>query len=61
MKAKIHTFTIKVRFDKKCTSAHAIREVRDNIHGNFYPMQMEDTDPGEFWVRAIRPLPRAPR
>ena len=30
MKKHTHTFTMTVRFDKKCTKAHALREIRNS-------------------------------
>lgn len=53
MKRQTHKFTVTVRFDRKCTESHAIREVRDCIHGTFYPTQRDDSEPGEFRVRTF--------
>lgn len=52
-KARKHTFTITVTFDKACTASHALREVADTIHGEFYPTQFEDSDPGLYRVNKI--------
>ncbi|MER9436727.1 hypothetical protein NKJ04_17690 [Mesorhizobium sp. M0618] len=60
-KKKIHEFVIRVRFDKPCTAAHAIAQVKDNIHGNFYPYQHEDHFPGEGWIKSFRHLPMRAR
>lgn len=57
MKERTHTLVLTVRFDKKCTKAHAAREVRDCIHGEFYPTQRDDDEPGSFRVSSIR-LPK---
>lgn len=49
-----HTMTIVVRFDRPCSREHAIRETRDCIHGEFYPTQRSDRDPGSFRVKTIK-------
>jgi hypothetical protein len=48
-----HTFTITVTFDKPCSAAHALREVKDTIHGEFYPTQRDDSEPGSYRVARI--------
>jgi hypothetical protein len=53
MKQRTHTFKITVVFDKNCTASHALREVADTIHGEFYPTQREDDEPGSYRVRKI--------
>lgn len=53
MKQRRHTFTITVVFDKPCTITHALREVRDTIHGEFYPTQRDDSEPGSYRVKRI--------
>ncbi len=53
MKTKSHKFTISVTFDKPCTKEHALKSVRDCVHGDFYPYQMEDGEPGEFKIRGF--------
>lgn len=53
MAKRTHTFAITVTFDKNCTAAHALREVKDTIHGEFYPTQMSDDQPGSYRVRKI--------
>lgn len=61
MKARKHIFAITVTFDKNCTSAHALREVKDSIRGEFYPTQRTDDDPGLFRVKGfsrVRPAGR---
>lgn len=58
-KTRTHSFRIRVTMDKPCTAAHALREVRDTIHGTFYPTQSDDDDPGEYRVRSITRLPKA--
>lgn len=50
MKQRKHTFTVTVTFDKACTTSHALREVRDTIHGEFYPTQLSDDQPGLYRV-----------
>jgi hypothetical protein len=49
MKRK-HVFTITVMFDKPCSEGWARREVADCIHGEFYPTQRDDSEPGTFRV-----------
>jgi hypothetical protein len=56
-KKKIHEFIIRVRFDRPCTTAHALRETKDNVHGNFYPVPWADKDPEEAWIKSIKRLP----
>ena len=66
---RTHEFTITVTFDKPCTVSWAKQEVRDNIHGQFYPFQRAGPehgrwarngmdwifdDPGTFNVRSIK-------
>lgn len=58
MKQQTHKLTICVRFDRKCTEAHALQEVRDCIHGTFYTTQREDSEPEEFRVRAFGRMPK---
>lgn len=55
---KTHTFKIIVTMDKGCRVATALREVRDNIHGDFYCTEYEPHDPGQFRVRSIHRLTR---
>jgi len=52
-KARKHTFTITVTFDKACTASHALREVKDTIHGEFYPTQRDDSEPGSYRVNSF--------
>lgn len=35
-KFKIHEFTVKVRFDRPCTEAHALQEAANNLNCEFY-------------------------
>jgi hypothetical protein len=58
-KTKRHIFTVAVKMDKHCSRALALRNVRDELRGqNFYPVQYEDHEPGEFWIRSIRLAPK---
>lgn len=57
MKKQTHTLTLTVRFDRKCSKAHAARAARDCIHGTFYPTALEDGDPETMKVRSIRVRP----
>lgn len=58
MKQRRHTFTVTVTFDRACTRATALREARDNIHGQHYCAPYEDKDPDEFRIRSVRLAPR---
>lgn len=59
-KARKHTFEITVTFDKACGAAHALREVKDTIHGEFYPTQRSDDEPGSYRVAGMRRQRRPP-
>lgn len=58
-----HKVVLSVTFDKPISRANAIKEIRDNIHGEFYTSDIgnDDTEPypGEFRVRGISNLPKA--
>ncbi len=62
MKARTHRVTLTVTFDKPCTRKVAVAEVRDNIHGEFYPsgaglQSWEWPTPGypeTFKIRSVR-------
>lgn len=54
---KIHTLTITVRMDKRCSKRIALREVRDCIHGEFYCGGYAD-EPEMFRVTRIGRLPK---
>jgi hypothetical protein len=58
---RTHTFAITVTFDKNCTATHALREVKDTIHGEFYPTQRSDDEPGLYRVGKITRVTRRPR
>lgn len=60
-KARVHSFQISATFDKACGAGHALREMRDTIHGEFYPTQRSDAEPGKYRVRTIGKLPAPPR
>lgn len=53
-KQKTHELVIRVTFDKPCSKKHAINEVKDCIHGEFYPTQHSDSDPEIFKVKNIK-------
>lgn len=55
-KSRKHTFTIAVTFDKQCTKQHALLAVRDTIHGEFYPTQRDDSEPGSYRVSSFAKL-----
>lgn len=56
MKKRIHQFVITVTMDRKCLRRVALREVRDNVHGDFYCTELEDNDPGMFKIKSIKNL-----
>jgi hypothetical protein len=47
---KKHRIVLTVRFDRPCTTRHAVSAVRDCIHGAFYPKAKEAGDPEQFDV-----------
>lgn len=53
-KQRSHTVLVTVSFDKACTRAVALRELKDTIHGNEYCTQFEDSEPGEYRVRSVK-------
>jgi hypothetical protein len=62
MKQRSHQFVINVTFNKPCTRALALRELRDDGGidaggGVHYTTQREDHEPETFKVRSIRPIP----
>lgn len=59
-KQRKHTLLITITMDRPCTAGHAAREVKDCIHGTFYPTAYEDGDPEEFRVASIRMPPAVP-
>jgi len=52
-KTQTHKLIVTVRFDRKCTAAHARREFADCIHGLHYPTQRDDSEPGEFRIGRV--------
>jgi hypothetical protein len=52
-KARVHRFVLTVTMDQKCTRKTALREVRDNIHGQHYCTTYQDDDPESFRVKSI--------
>ena len=38
MRTRTHRVTLTVRFDRPCSRAWAVSAVRDEIHGEFYPV-----------------------
>lgn len=59
MKSRVHEVLVKIRFDAPISRGRAVAEIRDNIHGTFYPTQWEDNDPGEFKISSIRSAKRS--
>jgi len=57
--SRTHEVVLKVTFDRPCSAAHALAQVKDNIHGEFYPTQFEDKDPGLFTVKGAKSLKSA--
>lgn len=53
MKGRLHTFTIKLKFDRACGQAYALREAKACIFGNFCTAQTKDDDPGSLRVYRI--------
>jgi hypothetical protein len=64
MRSKTHEFVLKVRFDKPCTREYAVREVKNNVHGEFYTdTYVADNwptrkSPEAFVIKKISSLPR---
>lgn len=58
---RTYTFKLTVTFNKGCRAALALREVRDNIHGEFYCTELERSDPSTFRIRSIRAAKRVRR
>lgn len=56
-KSRSHLVLMRVTFDKPCTAAHAVREAKDCIHGEFYPTSLREGDPGTMTVRTIMRAP----
>ena len=59
-KQRTHTFQITVTFDRACTASHALREVADTIHGEFYPTQRTDDEPGTYRVKNFCRIKKSP-
>lgn len=58
-KQRTHTFRVTVTFDRACTESHALREVADTIHGEFYPTQRTDDEPGLYRVKNFKRLKKS--
>lgn len=58
---RTYTFKLTVSFNKGCRAAVALREVRDNIHGEHYCTEYDDNDPGTFRVSSIKAAKRVRR
>jgi hypothetical protein len=64
MQSKTHEFSIKVRFDRNCSREYALKEIRNNIHGEFYTdTYVADNwptrkSPEAFVVKTIKSIPR---
>ena len=57
---KVHKVVVRMVFDKPCTRKDAVREARDNLHGEFYTTDMvaygegrESRYPEKFNVRGV--------
>lgn len=50
---RTYTFTLTVAFNKGVRAAGALREVRDNIHGEHYCTVLEDGEPDSFRISRI--------
>lgn len=53
-KSRTHHLIVTITMDRKCSRATALREARDNIHGQHYCTPYEDKDPEEFRIRSVR-------
>ena len=53
-KQHTHEIIIRLRFNKPCTRKVALREARENIHGDFYPYPREDDEPDRMKVKGFR-------
>lgn len=61
MKQKTHEFIIKVRFNKPISKSHALHEVKDNVHGDFYPaVNWADGAPTYAKISCIKNKPKNP-
>lgn len=58
MKQRQHTFIVTVTFDRACTRRIALREAKDNIHGQHYCTAYYDREPEEFRIRSVRSAPK---
>lgn len=58
MMKRRHQFVITVTFDKPCTKAEALLEVKDCIHGEFFTSAWDGRErfPQEFVVKGFRRL-----
>ena len=56
-----HRVLVRVRFDRPCTRAEAVRAVRDNVNGEFYPFIPRDKGPELFRIRSVAPVPKCRR
>jgi len=54
MKSRIHEVVVKVRFDKRCTRRAAVEAFRDNVHGTFYPVAYQPTDPETMVITSVK-------
>jgi hypothetical protein len=52
-KQRVHKFILTVTMNKKCLRRTALREVRDNVHGEHFCTELEDGDPDTFRIRSI--------
>lgn len=53
--SKTHTVLLKVAFDKPCSKTAAVKVVRDNIHGTFYPACWKEGDPEVMKIKGVSP------
>ena len=53
-KQRRHEVVLVVTFNRPCSEAHAVAQVKDCINGDFYPSAWDDKDPDEFVVRTAK-------
>jgi len=54
-KSKTHKFVVTISTNRACTRKVALREIRDNVHGQHYCTELDDGEPETFRIRSIRP------
>lgn len=57
-KSRTHRVIVTITMNRKCSRAVALREAKDNIHGQHYCTPYYDRDPDEFRIRSVRLAPK---